>query len=111
MASNAFADSLICKLQSGSQSASVTLDLNDQSTSQDGDYTNSVYDLNIHVLAECSARACGGTITVNSGTLEDEYNQLGYSFNRGKKDGVVLRETLTNTPDMRRYSISCIYKP
>lgn len=110
MAGSAFADSVTCKLQNERKSASVTLDLNDEDASGEGDYTGYVNDLNAHTLVECDGNKCSGSITIDSGKLEDEWTQIGFSFIRNKKSGEVLRESLTETPDKRPYSIVCKYK-
>ena len=104
------ADSIKCKLQSGTASDFVHLQLANKSEAAEGlGSGNGVYDLSFWLQADCTKRKCTVNYTLNSASAEDEVGQAAFTFSRGRKTGPVYSEPLTNAPDRRDYTFSCEY--
>lgn len=101
----AIADEITCMLKSGKQKTAVTMDLDTEY--EEGIYSEYIYDLNFYMEVFCKNTNCEVVLTVNSGMAEDEVGQTGFQFRRDNGKKGLFREPLTNTPDGRKYTLSC----
>ncbi len=116
---SAQADSLNCSLQSGRGAEKKVNEVNVQlNNSEDEEVEASskgqFYDLSFSLQASCDEeKDCGVTLTLDSGKLEDEFTQFGFSFQKNEVSSEVFSQRLTSkrTPDKRSYKIKCIYSP
>lgn len=103
---SAFGHSLACTLQSGSKLSLVVLDIENQKNLEEGKDGKYVYDLSIYLQGTCQRNNCSGTVTINSGIVEDELTQVSFDFSK-QTTGVVYKQALKNTPDKRKYTLLC----
>ena len=102
---------LTCKLVSGKDIHSVSLELKEGYTYQD-EYTTTGedFDLGLVLDSDCAGRECQASLVITSQIVEDEVGSTGFKFQKSA-EGVVYKEKLENVPDKRKYTLICTIVP